>query len=115
VPKYFRIVETGRNEESLSKNERLAYLRAKLASAHAEKEALTNLIKSTLTNPTRRRQAIRRYSAVVADAGRTAHELQKLVVDFNQASAAQKILEEGLSSGQCNSSSSDEIRKEQPP
>lgn len=63
----------------LTDHERLACLRARLASARKEKEALASEIASSSMSATRRRQAARRYSAVMVDCGRVAQELRELV------------------------------------
>lgn len=76
-PNYFL---TSVTEWVLADVQRLAYLRTKLASARNEEDTLASELASTSLNPTRKRQAARRYSAVVAGLGRTTHQLQELVI-----------------------------------
>jgi hypothetical protein len=64
----------------------VAQLRANLVSARKEKRALEIEIISKLTTPVRKRQAIRRYSAVVADVRRAADDLQKVLLEYSETS-----------------------------
>jgi hypothetical protein len=60
--------------------ERLDYLRAKLASARVEREALSKEMTHVFVNPTRARQASRRYSAVLAEIVEITREMQSSIV-----------------------------------
>lgn len=62
----------------------VAQLRANLLSARKEKRALEIEIISKLTTPVRKRQAIRRHSAVVAEVRRAAEDLQKVLLEYSE-------------------------------
>lgn len=68
---------TRSSEEILVKDDAVVYLRAKLASAQTEKHALVNQMSWRWINVTQKRQANRRYSAVVAEIVKLERELRR--------------------------------------